>query len=224
MEINKIDQLFREKTEAHEAQPSAKAWEQIAARTQQNNGAPFLWKVAAAITIVASGLLLYWQQGEPYMQYVTVDHPVPPQNESGLEVYDFEVPAAMVAVQTATPILATPLKAHSSAPPEAATTSTAEVAMMEVPTIELSTRSALVAVEGPHLPSVVESVDTEPLKDTDDPVVSIKYYADASTSEGKENKKKFSTLLAKAQTFSPGEFLADLRAAKDDLLRSKKMN
>lgn len=57
---NKLDKLFRDKLEHHSMQPSAQAWDKVAACfPKKNNTIVWAWRIAAAIAIVSTiGILL----------------------------------------------------------------------------------------------------------------------------------------------------------------------
>jgi hypothetical protein len=58
---NKLDKLFRDKLEHHSVQPSAHAWEKVAAGfPKKNNTIVWAWRIAAAIALVGTiGALIF---------------------------------------------------------------------------------------------------------------------------------------------------------------------
>jgi hypothetical protein len=58
---NKIDKLFRDKLEHHSMQPSANAWEKVAAGfPKKNNTIAWAWRMAAAVALLGIvGLLIF---------------------------------------------------------------------------------------------------------------------------------------------------------------------
>jgi hypothetical protein len=58
---NKLDKLFRDKLEHHSMQPSAQAWEKIAAGfPKKNNTVVWAWRMAAAVALLAMvGILVF---------------------------------------------------------------------------------------------------------------------------------------------------------------------
>lgn len=64
---NKLDKLFRDKLEQHSVQPSANAWEKVAAGfPKKNSTITWAWRIAAALVLMGSIsiLVIYSRKGE----------------------------------------------------------------------------------------------------------------------------------------------------------------
>jgi hypothetical protein len=62
---NKLDKLFRDKLEHHSIQPSAQAWDKVAAGfPKKNNTIVWAWRIAAAVALMGTiGILIFKTQG-----------------------------------------------------------------------------------------------------------------------------------------------------------------
>ncbi len=228
MENNKLDRLFREKAEHYEVQPSKDAWNQIAGQTSTASNNSWVWKVAASVILLIAVSLIFWQRSmDTPLEYAMMDFPPVPADS--FEIHDFELSTEAVAFEPAT---TSPQEVQADVPPSTQQVAHEQSDVAErtpevIPMLTLSTKKEVLAIEQPvpnRVPMAVPSLEM-PMEDLvpEGPAVTIRYYADNTEvlADSTQGKKRFGNFLARAQAFQPGVLLADLRAAKDDLFRSK---
>jgi len=211
-ESKKLDRLFREKAGNYEVQPSAGAWETINDQLHQGETSKLIyWRVAAMLALVAGVSWIFLKQGEEVL-YVDrlADHPT-------IELLEIPAIASMdnselVANYTSQPSKRVSLK---------------RVLPIAMPEMQESVGIYASRDLGPDLNRKgLETPYTSPivvlqLPENSTIAVKIKYVANNKLIE-KDNKKGLGNWLAKAQELKPGQLFADLRAAKNDLVASKK--
>lgn len=208
---HKIDRLFREKSEAFEVQPNEEAWKAIASQVHtKGTGYLVYWKVAAAVLVMLGVGFWLFQVGQkvPGEMMISGDFP---QEETQFTLPD--VPGVLVAdLQIEKEETVQSLKQTRSEPGTHVLPSrTLPHGISPIGTRDLIKRD-----------NITQLPDLAKVKETSQTKVVIRYYAHTPDSSNVKGKKGLGQLLAKAQTFRPGELLADLRAAKDDLLSSKR--
>ena len=211
-ENRKLDRLFREKAGNYEAQPSAGAWEAINDQLHQGETSKLIyWRVAAMLALVAGLSWIFLKQGEEVL-YVDqlADHPT-------IELIEIPAIASVDNREPATNYTSQPSKRVSLK----------RVLPIAMPEMQESVRIYASRDLGPDLNRKgLETPYASPLVALQLPenstiAVKIKYVANNKLIE-KDNKKGLGNWLAKAQELKPGQLFADLRAAKNDLVASKK--
>ena len=224
MENNKLDRLFREKLETYESLPSAQAWSSVSRQSKRTQALDLRWKAAAVAFIALGAGVMLWQRSfDRGMEIAIADHPVKPESVALVEIYvPLEQPASMSTAKA-------PEKSEEKVKQHPVMTLAQEVlvnTVPEIPTIALAAKKEMLALDQPRAGEMDLSLKAVGVQESlPKAAVTIRYYAENATdSLDQGDKKGLGTFLAKAQTFNPAAFLADLRTAKDDLLRSKRLN
>ncbi len=214
---NKTDQLFRRKLEELEVAPSVDSWKTVKGQIQEKptRAFYFMWAAASVVVLISVGYLLYTfpeQSGQPLLS--VVDHPVVPA-ESLIEIPN-EQPEKSLEVSI-------PSEKRTITHPEKRTNqeSVATVAPIVGSESEPFTLIAVERIDNPRL-EVSLSVDFAAsvlyTEITQLPTVKITYIASNPSELGLPISDRLSKLITKAQQVSPGDLLADIRDAKDQLL------
>lgn len=209
MENKKLDRLFREKSANYEVQPSGEAWGAISSQiSHKTNSKVIYWRVAASLFIMlgVSWLLLERSDKEHLVSRLS-DHPTIATIEVPL-FSDFQIGEEAIAPSS-----------------ESVSSNGGQLSVAQ---IEIALEPNTMRSIGPNL----TRKGLEPIHDTPAiialqipsstvNVVKIKYIANNTVDE-ENGKKGIGNWLAKAQELKPGQLFADLRAAKNDLVASKK--
>lgn len=239
MDRQKIDRLFREKLGHLEAAPSAKAWSQVEKQIRPKK-TPIIYWVAASVTILFISWAV-WPEASRQIDTLSVSeisHPVN-QNQS-----DFELPTIKASENSEeqeksnAPVqkVQKPKKKSQPAPQFAVNKTDEEPAIIKdaVPELEeLDTQTAVAELEEPSKTEEATMME-EVKKEVEKPsftAVKITYIASASKVKNEEVQKNDSTgvlkkFIAFTEKIDPGEMLADIKTAKDNLfnggLKNKK--
>lgn len=225
MNQQNIDRLFREKLGGFEAVPSPNAWSQVEKRIGTKK-TPLIYWVAASITLLIAGWMLMMNNYTPDHAGAfissNVDHP-PAQ-----KFYPFDLPEA-VAIR----------KEEANSPKRNATqVTTASTHLVTVPSAKEAPTDAIPEVENKTM-MAMEALDAQPM----DPVkmnvektidegdhesthtIKIIYIASSrnqiptdQTIAKNDSISVLEKFLALADKIDPGEMLADIKTAKDNLL------
>ncbi len=212
MESNKLDRLFREKSESFKVAPSPDSWEAIAQKIDGKSEAKRVYlKLAASFTLILCATIAWLQYGQrDQMVSVIANHPVP---QDALVTWD---PANVLTLGIQVVSIAEP----AAAPAER---EVVEESASDVTATEKPLRLTLALVDRKGIDNYFQLKMPGNLGPTSDiPVISIKYYANLGEEATPNDKKGLSNWVAKASELKPGQLFADLRAAKDDLFASKR--
>ena len=205
MENNELDRLFREKASDFQLDPTHASWEVVRANIEnKKNHSLWLWRIAACLTGIAIVSYLLWSPVERQvaMKTVIADHPAH-------VLLDIQLIAPHRAPIVSRDHLEINRK-ESDVTMEIPDAGREAVSLFAMETLEIKSRKNLLATSQPDIGSIELNMPGKMAP----PVVSIKYFAGEKANE----KRGFGQLLAKAQTFNPGEFLGNLRAAKDEMI------
>ncbi len=209
MESNKLDRLFREKSEDFRPTPSPMAWDTINDKLgKQPSGWYRSWHAAAAAVVIIAGAIWILQQPAKTAEMVamSIDHP-----KNWTATIGFELPEA-ASTNNSEPRDAPSLTNVVTTTPSAMTPETdpGKLGIAELHPIEKI--SLAIAFES-HNPS-------ENITDHNQPAISIRYYTSAQE-KTESTKKGLGGFISRAQELRPGQLFADLRAAKDELFASR---
>jgi hypothetical protein len=219
MDQQNIDRLFREKMNQLEVRPSSDAWSQVEKQIRPKK-TPVIYWVAASVSL----LLISWiAWPETSSQNFTplaseINHPVQPTTP------EFIVPV----VEDTEKSEDKPLKGmkKTQVQKQFAINSQEEpknVIIDEVPVMEVESKT-MVATEEIEEPKILDEV-IEQVAQPEFRAVKITYIASSSDENGnKENIQKADSttalkkFIAFAEKIDPGDMLADIKTAKDNLL------
>ncbi|MEM7298222.1 MAG: hypothetical protein AAF391_08155 [Bacteroidota bacterium] len=226
MDQQNIDRLFREKLDGLEVTPSNQAWSQVEKQIRPTKSRAIYW-VAASITLLFVSWLVWPEQShlDNGLILSTIDHPV------ALDAPELAIPVAIdldkvekQEVQVVKKSIVTPLntmKQVQVAKVDVQLPQQEEISFEEIETQETVAIEEVVPtpLEEIIATPVVEEIQEEPLK-----TVKITYIASANQKlEQTEAQKNDSTgvlkkFIAFAGKIDPGEMLADMKTAKDNLI------
>lgn len=221
MDQHNIDRLFREKMDGLEAVPSANSWSQVEKRLKSKRKPAYYW-VAAAVTLIALSWTFTLYESNPETTIADLEITYPPAQMAK----EFEIPVAAQLTKKqevkSNVLIAAPRKAQVATvqnstpkPPKAE----------NMPTLEPKLETVLVADVTEKQP--LDEITIDPVKDEPElarSTVKITYIAskenidsfDAKSSN--DSTSKFKRFIAFAEKIDPGEMLADIKTAKDNLL------
>ncbi|XOV94335.1 MAG: hypothetical protein ACFHWX_06445 [Bacteroidota bacterium] len=217
-QINKTDQLFREKLDQVEFQPSDQAWAKVQGSISSKGTIQwsFYLKIAAGIALVLTmGLLFYPKQGNDRIAISEISDPKP------LEIASLEVEE--VAIE------ATPAKAETKVVKPEAKALQEEVKKVVEEPVQINREPLELAIIDEV--NIAEEIITaeEPIinEPEDQPAVKITYFTartiDTPTEEVEQDSVKtklFDKMKFFAKNVSPVELLTDLRTAKEELIEN----
>ena len=228
MDQHNIDRLFREKLGGVEVAPSPKAWNEVEKQIGGKKKPVFYW-VAASITLLLTVSVVLWpnQPASNQLSLGEADHPILP-NDQGLSIpvaADLSKPKQEKAVATpARPVqqkarivqvakveLTEDVKAESSHPLEIPEMEIKRVVALEETTIPVSE-----VPEMEDASTVEEKIDYSAVKITY--IASNKSIMEDEITES-DSSGVFKKFIAFTEKIDPGEMLADIKTAKDDLLK-----
>ena len=228
MDQQNIDRLFREKLDHLEVTPSAKGWSQVEKQIRPKKTPAIYW-VAASVTLLFISWIVWPEASTPTYNVVAseVNHPV------NQPLPDFELPVVKVAEekmevkeQKTIPQPVQQVQKQTVTQPQFAMNEPTEDkidiikdAAPEIEEVEVNTAVAEAVVEEPV---IIEEVKDEVEKPTFT-AVKITYIASADKNTKEEVQKNDSTgvlkkFIAFTEKIDPGNMLADIKTAKDNLL------
>lgn len=229
MDQNNIDRLFREKLDAFEQAPSKGAWAEVEKQIRPKKTPTMYWVAASVSLLLISWVIFPFNQQETFTPIAgEVTHPVFEKTQ------DFVLPV-IEEVKKETKTKKERPKKQSASQSQFAANMDIQVkkqpVLEDIEPLELDSKTAVaeVAQEQPVIrKEVIEQVEKPEFR-----TVKITYIASAgNTSETEVAKSKAdstSTLkkfIAFAEKIDPGDVLADIKTAKDNLinggLKSKK--
>lgn len=214
MNHQQFDKIFKEKALEFSATPSSEAWDKVSAQmgTTSTSKKYGYYKVAAVVSLFAiAGLLfLLIGSGETTYQVATADYPKNRvSNSIAVEGIDFSVSERIEMKKV--------VIAHTNRPGESFEKITLESELKEEWIDPIQRRPLLVATLAQ--PEIKLFSTTKSTKQK--PSVKIIYIAGATSEDDLTSKGKVAKLLAYAQQTSPADWMAELRGAKDELLKNK---
>lgn len=227
MDQERIDQLFRERLNSYEAVPSKEAWASVEKQIGRKSTPIFYWVAASISLLIAVSWILYPRTITPSDSTpiaTSVDHPIPLK----VKMYAWKLPETheelMVGNQA--------VKAQSPASFVASNESKVSLRKEEIIEIEDTlplelesiTEVALADIELSSEKIVTQEVDKN--LNTVTPIkielskVKITYIAAEESKQAVDSTGGIKKLFAKAGRISPGDVLADIKTAKDNLINN----
>ncbi len=226
MDQQKIDRLFREKLGHMEAAPSSKAWSQVEKQIRPKK-TPVLYWVAASVSLLFISWIAWPLNSEENFSQIALEANYPVNQQ----VFNFELPVIKQKTDDSPLKNSSGNKVQKIQPKPQPYTQVAvgndieiiesEIEKDVVPEIvDIDTKSAVaeVEVEKPVILDQVKEAVDEPSFRT----VKITYIA-SSEKKIEETQKNDSTgvlkkFIALTGKLAPGDMLADIKTAKDNLL------
>lgn len=222
MDQQNIDRLFREKLDDFEITPSPKAWNEVEKRIGKKKNYTFYW-IAASISLLAISWVVW---------------PVQKSDSVGIASYEIDHPTLMQSPEMRVPVAAE--LDEIDEPEVRATTIRKEpkiqlVATEKVEVIEKNNddklildqveKKTIVATVEPDMLPINEISETVDIIEPKISAVKITYIATNKDEINKKELKSDSTgvlkkFIAFTEKLDPGEMLADIKTAKDNLLSS----
>lgn len=223
MDQHKIDRLFREKLGHTEVTPSSKAWSQVEKQIRPKKTPIYYW-IAASVSLLFISWMVWPEAPQNSMTSAIASEASYPVNQG---TPDFILPTIELP-QTKEEYSIPIRKVQKQSKP------TQQFAVIEIkekkPEIikdiapemeELNTETAVAEVEL-ETPAILEDVKEEVEKPSFR-AVKITYIASTTTETKEEAQKNDSTgvlkkFIAFTEKIDPGDMLADIKTAKDNLL------
>ncbi|WP_436517545.1 hypothetical protein [Ekhidna sp. To15] len=224
MDQQNIDRLFREKLGQLEVTPSAKGWSQVEKQIRPKK-TPIVYWVAASVSLLFISWMVWPEATEPTLTTVAseVNYPV------NQELPSFELPVIKTQEEDKVKSLPQPVQKTQNQviqEPQFAVNETkdekSDIIKDVAPEIEELNASHAVAEVELEEPVILEEVKDEVEKPTFR-AVKITYIASAGKSTKEDVQKNDSTgvlkkFIAFTEKIDPGDMLADIKTAKDNLL------
>lgn len=224
MDQQTIDRLFREKLDGNEVAPSPKSWSEVEKQIGGKKKPTILW-IAASISLLAL-TWFFWSENQMNSIEIAsqeIDHPVLLENSELTSPVAVALQEQRMVHQRVRRIAkARPLPAAVASVP----ISTEEVLEVEGNVLPEDSKS-LVAVEEtsllPDADAAIEAISKEVVSPVYKPV-KITYIAASSKQRDEVVPAKndstgvLKKFIAFTEKIAPGEVLADLKTAKDNLL------
>ena len=217
MDQQNIDRLFREKLDQLEVKPSSNAWSQVEKQIRPNK-TPVIYWVAASVSLLLVSWIV-WPEATPEQQLKPIASEV--DAPSPVDMPEFVMPVLQEAEEKQQ--IKNPLRKPQAQPQFAVNNQ--EVQKVEekeqLPIMEVENKT-MVAMEEIEEPKIIEEVTEEPAK-AEFRAVKITYIA-SSEATSKENVQKTDStgmlkkFIAFTDKIDPGDMLADIKTAKDNLL------
>jgi len=226
MDQHNIDRLFREKMDSLEVTPAANSWSQVEKRLKPTRKPTYYW-VAAAVALFVISWILVPNHGSLDKQITNIKITHPPLQESE----GFEIPVAIALKESKE----FHKKAHSQVTKRVLATSAKQpISKLQEPKEDLSvfqeleSKTTVIAEVSETIGTlVIEEPSVEPVDNNRESVrniVKITYIASnnrepvAEVTNTSDSTSRFKKLIAFAEKIDPGEMLADIKTAKDNLL------
>ena len=230
MDQHNIDRLFKEKMDGLEVTPSINSWSQVE-RQLKINRKPVYYRIAATVMLLAISWILILNQSdteESQVASIRITHP-PVQLA---EDYDIPIAIALKEKQESKKnILMTVINTVQLASKKPSKSKELKEAIKDSFVFELESKKALVADVSET--SVLEELAVEPIEEKKELMrgtVKITYIASNYNSAVSEvnntpdSISKFKKFIAFAEKINPGEMLANMKTAKDNLLNGRLKN
>ena len=225
MDQNTIDRLFREKLDGVEITPSAKAWNQVEGQIRGKK-TPMVYWVAASVTLLLISWIVWPQQENTIVGVASgpIDHPVVQVDRT------LTTPIAAKLKEKDQAVLPILKKAPVSNQAPLVAEVKSEDRIESIPEYEIEeviNDKAVATIDEEEVPLLMEMSDQiDPIMEEVDSVmatVKITYIASSSTSSKPtlaeaDSAGVFKKFIAFTEKIDPGEMLADIKTAKDNLL------
>jgi len=225
MDQQTIDRLFREKLDGNEVNPSPKSWNEVEKQIGGKKKPTILW-IAASVSILALTWFIWSENQMSSIEIASkeIDHPVLLKNS--------ELTSPVAAVLPEQKKVDLRVRKVSNATPSASAVASITISPKEVLKVEKNevaedSKNLVAMEETPLLPEEDTAIEVVP-EEVLSPVyktVKITYIASSSSKESSEvaTAKSDSTgvlkkFIAFTEKIAPGEVLADIKTAKDNLL------
>lgn len=218
MDQQNIDRLFREKLDHLEVAPSANAWSQVEKQIRPKKTPIYYWVAASVSLLLISWIIWPSAQNQDYTLIAgEVSHPIyqgtPEFVVPVVESESTDEKVDPINIKDSTPKVQF---AHDKVNKEEVKDMVEEMPIMEV---EAKTMVAEAEVEQPVILDEIKEQVNKP----DFRTVKITYIASAGNDVSTEIQKSDSTgalkkFIAFAERIDPGDVLADIKTAKDNLL------
>jgi len=223
MDPHPIDRLFREKMDGLEVTPSAYSWHRIEKQLKPNRKSAY-YRVVAAVILLAVSWILIPNQPDSEVQTADIQITHPPAQA----IEDFKVPVMItfkekVKSQKNSPIPV--INARQLLSEKSSESETLQDVIKDSSVAELESMKALV-VNVSELP-VLEGLRVETIgekKELRKGTVKITYIASSEADNTPDGTSRFRKFMAFAEKIAPGEVLADMKIAKDNLLNGRLKN
>lgn len=223
MDRQNIDRLFREKLDHLEVTPSSGAWSKVEKQIRPKKTLVVYW-VAASISLI----LLSWavlpevNNSESFTPIASeVSYPTPEQTPDFAlpETEEEEIKEESIPSVIKTPQRTTPQVQLAANDLENVKKEVTETPVFE--DLEEKTMVAEVKMETPEIPNEI----IKEVKKPEFRTVKITYIASSGNNKPEETQKADSVgalkkIIAFAEKIDPGDMLADIKTAKDNLLNS----
>ncbi|WP_425392629.1 hypothetical protein [Ekhidna sp.] len=222
MDQQNIDRLFREKLDQLEVTPSSNAWSQVEKQIRPQK-TPVIYWVAASVSLLLISWMV-WPEAPSQTQSFSpiasgIDHPVQS------EMPEFVIPTIKDRKKEEVQKQIKALQKRQPVQPQFAKNEPQEVLkdpVVEMPVIDVESKT-MVAIEDVDNPDILEgvkgTVEKPAFRQVKITYIASSSSADASASTQKTDStgviKKF---IAFAEKIDPGDVLADIKTAKDNLL------
>ena len=222
MDQQNIDRLFREKLGQMEIKPSANAWSKVEKQIRPNK-TPMIYWVAASVSLLLISWIL-WPEVTTEQQFTQIASEVNAPTQ--VDMPEFVMPAIdkkddeKPKEDRTIPVRKRPLQTQFASNKQEAPKMEKVEEQMSVIEAEAKTMVASVEIDAPE---TLEGAIEEPNR-TEYKAIKITYIASASGSETKEDIQKSDStgvlkkFIAFAEKIDPGDMLADIKTAKDNLL------
>ena len=217
MDQQNIDRLFREKLDQLEVKPSSHAWSQVEKQIRPSK-TPVIYWVAASVSLLLVSWMV-WPEATPEQQLTPIASEV--NAPSQVDIPTFVMPVIKEAEEKKQ--IKKSLRKPLTQPQFA-------INKQEVPTVEEQEQlpimeienKTMIAIEGIEEPQNIEEIIGEPVK-AEFRTVKITYIASSGATSKENVQKSDSTgmlkkFIAFTDKIDPGDMLADIKTAKDNLL------
>jgi len=221
MDQQHIDRLFREKLDQMEVKPSSNAWSQVEKQIRPNK-TPMIYWVAASVSLLFVSWIV-WQEAAPEQQFTPIASEVnaPPP----ADIPEFVVPVIDKGEEKPKgafmkPVREKPMQTQFASNQQEEPKE--EKVDEQVPVMEVETKT-MVAEAEIEAPEIVDKVTEEETAGPEYRAVKITYIASAGSGAKEDIQKSDSTgvlkkFIAFTEKIDPGDMLADIKTAKDNLL------
>ncbi|WP_420575948.1 hypothetical protein [Ekhidna sp.] len=221
MDQQNIDRLFREKLGQMEVKPSANAWSKVEKQIRPNK-TPMIYWVAASVSLLLITWIV-WPEATTEHQFTQIASEVNAPTQ--VDMPEFVMPAIdkedeKPKEDRTRPVRKRPLQTQFVSNQQEAPKMEKVEEQMPVMEAEAKTMVASAEIDAPE---TLEDAIEVPNK-TEYKAIKITYIASASGSETKEDIQKTDStgvlkkFIAFAEKIDPGDMLADIKTAKDNLL------
>ena len=223
MDQKNIDRLFRENLDDFEITPSPKAWSEVEKHIGRKNNTAVYWIAASISLFIISWVVWPEQKAETFgIASQEIDHP------SFVQSSQPDIPIAVELiekVETKVPVKKSIIapKVQMVAAETVEKIEEVKTDKITIPEIEKKTAVALEEIEELPIDALEEVSEATDIVEPEISTVKITYIASNNAGAGSKELKSDSTgvlkkFIAFTEKLDPGEMLADIKTAKDNLL------